>query len=237
MARPEADRSVEVALLSTVTNVLGLLAHPNFPESYCARVHRRFAWCSEIARALVPIAVSANGSPRSSIVFPNSTSPNEFQAPVSGSGQYSPTDGFKRSNSLDFSPFDESMPNSSFGSRSGSMSSNAIAFATSGSSFGPVLSNASGSADFSSDGTMNFGLSSRNSTSGIMTPDDGASFAGSLGRGSGMTPLAAQMDMNQFGDGAHSFTSLSFDAKHGFDFDGKEAMGDPLFEESMIYEN
>ena len=128
------------------------------------------------------------------------------------------------------------MAHGGFGTRSDSTSSHALAFTASGSGFDPVTSHVPDSVDFGSDGAMDFGLSSRNSTSGILTPEDGTSFAGSLGGGSGMTPLAGQMDLSQLGDRAHSFAPVSYNAKKSFEFD-TEAIADPLFDDMMAYEN
>ena len=229
MARPELDRSVDTALLATVTNVLGLLVNPGFPESYCARMHRRFAWCSEIARALVPTAGSANGSPQSPAVFVESVEPKGELLSTSMEQSSFPT--------LDFSPYDDMVPEIGIGSRSGSSTGNPKPVASSGASYDPMLSTGSSIVDFGSDGVLDFGFSSGNSTSSIMKPEDGSSFTGSLGQSMGATPLLLQPDAIRFRKDVSQFTPIAFDSKSAFDFEMTDKTGDAIFDEAMLYES
>ena len=241
MMRPDTDRSADATLLSTVTNVLGLLAHPKFPESYCARVHRRFAWCSEIARTLVPVVGSAASSPRSSTMFASSAGHVDFMSPTINGGQFSPVESLMRSNSFEFSSYNPQIPEASFDSPTGSRGSGGggggVAFASGPPGFDPVLSAGASSGSFSPEATLDFGLSSRNSTAGAITPEDGTSFADSFGQSAGVTPMAAQMDTSHFANGFSTSIPMSLELKDAFDFDGRDGMGDPLFDDTMVYEN
>lgn len=53
----------DLTMLSTVTNALGLLSHPNRADSYLARLHKRLMWCTQIA-----IIVCNKGTSSASII-------------------------------------------------------------------------------------------------------------------------------------------------------------------------
>ena len=45
----DPTKSNDLSLLTSTTNALRLLSHPDKPFSYCTRLHKNFTWCTEIA--------------------------------------------------------------------------------------------------------------------------------------------------------------------------------------------
>ena len=57
-------KSNDLSLLTSATNALRLLSHPDKPFSYCTRLHKNFTWCTEIATLICNLRES---------VFPDTT--------------------------------------------------------------------------------------------------------------------------------------------------------------------
>ena len=64
---PSATKSNDLSLLTSATNALRLLSHPDKPFSYCTRLHKNFTWCTEIATLICNLRES---------VFPVTTNPS-----------------------------------------------------------------------------------------------------------------------------------------------------------------
>ena len=47
-----AGRTADVGLLTVFSQALGRVPHPNYQDSYCARVHRNLVWCAEVVKTL-----------------------------------------------------------------------------------------------------------------------------------------------------------------------------------------